>query len=92
MTPCCVPIENGKWHVARGTWCVWTGCLHTVKLLNFCFQLHEFGSIQVNSFLRILFVQEGGGCCSMSYEYRGTGRINGMWVIGSSPTMLLRRH
>ncbi len=18
MTPCCVPIENGKWHVVRG--------------------------------------------------------------------------
>ena len=22
MTPCCVPIENGKWHVVRGAWCV----------------------------------------------------------------------
>ncbi len=73
MTPCCVPIENGKWHVVRGA------CGQVVfTLLNCCFQLHEFGSIQVSSFLRILFVQEGGGCCSMSYEFQGTGRINGV--------------
>ena len=32
MTPCCVPIENGKWHVVRGAWCVWTGCASLKKV------------------------------------------------------------
>ncbi len=31
MTPCCVPIENGKWHVVRGA--------HSVRWTNISFLL-----------------------------------------------------